>query len=626
MKKLFTLFFTLAFSLYSFAEADYVYHEASTSTIGTGTLRFRDVLIPDRTQPVKIGFKIEFQFYWNQARIYYTTDGSNPSGAFGVGTGTTQVLTATFDHNFGSPIVDAVTATIPAQPAGTVVKYIVSAWSSGGGDEIFGNGCGNAPRTFCSTDNKLASNATIFSYTVLSYARKTFRANLPTPVSLNNANGSCAIPGAGAPSVFSVPVSGVGNLGPANQLLLASIALSNCGSGTVNLNEVQIRIISPSGTCLGVYSGGLSTIATGVHYVNLVTSTTCLNNPNTTNDLTSGGPLLSSGNNGYFNAQFNGVASNYTAFNGATGDGTWRVVFSETTTTPPCVERIALTFGDPNVINQGTTGNTCPNPIVWDGKSPICATTSGMNGSVQMPGSLSGPNTNGFGTIGGATCQWNGANNNDVWIKYTAIDNWTCLTVSGISGTNVTLQSVVVTDANVDNDNNPCTGPTPTNGNDSRWSLASCPRNAIYGTTAGTQLNQQHCFTSEIGKTYYLVVDGDGGAASKFWVWGNSYNSQLPLEETKYVVFNRPKTNLDVRMTFNGYIITQLPNNESYEQRIEMFDASGRLLYANRSRVNNYNSTNVDQFSSIGVNLIRVTLTDRNGLVDVYSFKHVKTK
>jgi len=625
MKRLLTFITTILLTLSCFAEANYVYHEASTNTIGTGTLRFRDVFTPDRTQSVKIGFKIEFQFFWNQARIYYTTDGSNPFGAFGVGLGTTQVLSAVFDHNFGSPVVDAVFATIPTQPAGTTVKYIVSAWDSGGGDEIFGNGCGNAPRTFCSTDNKLASNATIFSYTVLSYARKSFKANLPTPVSLNNANGSCTAPGVGAPSMFTVPVTGVGTLGPANQLLMASIALSNCGSGTVNLNAVQIRLMAPNGTCYGIYSGGLSTNASGIHYINLVSSTTCLNNPNTSNDLLTGAPLLTSGNNGYFNAQFNGVGTVYSLYNGINADGTWKVIFSETTTSPPCVERIALTFGDPNVINQGTTGDNCSNPIIWDGKSPICATTSGMTGSTQMPGSLSGPNTNGFGTISGATCQWNGANNNDVWIKYTATDNWTCLTISGISGTNITLQSVVVTDANRDNDNNPCTGPTPTNGNDNRWTLTSCPRNAIYSTTAGTQFNQQHCFTSEIGKTYYLVVDGDGGAASKFWIWGNSYNSQLPLEEMKYVVFNRPITNLDIRLTSNGDIVTQLPDSKAYDQKIEMFDALGRLLYTNKLKISNYNTININQSASIGVNLIRVTLTNRNGLVNVYSFKHLKT-
>jgi hypothetical protein len=164
--------FLLAFFCFSiayfeaFSEANYVYHEASTNQISAAALRFRNVLVPNKTQSITIGFKIEWENYWNQARIYYTTDGSNPSGAFGVGAGTTQVLTAIWDHKFGSPLVDAVFATIPAQSAGTTVKYIVSAWHSGGGDEIFGNGCGNAPNAFCSSDNNSSSLATIFSYTV----------------------------------------------------------------------------------------------------------------------------------------------------------------------------------------------------------------------------------------------------------------------------------------------------------------------------------------------------------------------------------------------------------------------------------------------------------------------------
>lgn len=167
MKKLLTFIATILLTLSCFADPNYVYHEASTNTIGPAATRFRDILTPNRTQPIKIGFKIEFQFFWDRARIYYTTDGSTPSGAFGVGNGTTQVLTAVFDYNFGSPLVDVVTATIPTQPAGTTVRYIVSAWSStAGGDEIFGNGCGNAPRTFCSVESSLSSNATVFSYKV----------------------------------------------------------------------------------------------------------------------------------------------------------------------------------------------------------------------------------------------------------------------------------------------------------------------------------------------------------------------------------------------------------------------------------------------------------------------------
>ena len=38
--------------------------------------------------------KVGYQFQINTCFIYYTTDGSNPEGAFGVGKGTTQVVQA----------------------------------------------------------------------------------------------------------------------------------------------------------------------------------------------------------------------------------------------------------------------------------------------------------------------------------------------------------------------------------------------------------------------------------------------------------------------------------------------------------------------------------------------------
>lgn len=164
-------------SLAVFCEANYVYHEFSTNTIGTNPIKFLDVLTPSVGQPVKVGFKIEWQFYWNEARIYYTNDGTNPSGSFGVGFGSTQVLNATFDHNFGSPIVDVVSATIPGQPPGTTIKYIVSAWHSGGGDEIFGNGCGNSPNPFCTSETNSSNVAFIFSYTVSSTHVPSIRIN-----------------------------------------------------------------------------------------------------------------------------------------------------------------------------------------------------------------------------------------------------------------------------------------------------------------------------------------------------------------------------------------------------------------------------------------------------------------
>ena len=113
------------------------------------------------------------------------------------------------------------------------------------------------------------------------FGQTIFTLDPTSAINLDGANGSCTSPGTTQPNVFNITVSGVGTMSSTNRLLLASIALSDCGTGSKNLNAVQIRVMSPSGQCYGVYSGGLSTIATGTHYVNLVSSTTCLNNPNT---------------------------------------------------------------------------------------------------------------------------------------------------------------------------------------------------------------------------------------------------------------------------------------------------------------------------------------------------------
>lgn len=448
-------------------------------------------------------------------------------------------------------------------------------------------------------------------FTIIATGQKIFTLDPTLRISLDGANGSCAVPGTSQPNVFNIQVNGVGTMSFTNRLLLASIALSDCGTGSKNLNEVQIRVISPSGQCYGVYSGGLSTIATGTHYINVVSSTTCLNNPNTANEPSTGAPFTSSGNNGYYNAQFNGTAANYSNFTG-TADGTWRIVFSESTANPPCVELVRLVFGDPAVINQGSTGDNCSNPIVWDGKSPICGTTSGMAGSSQMPGSIGGPNTNTFGTINGVTCGWNFANNNDVWIKYTATKSNACLSVSGISGTNIALQSIVVTDANT-NDLDPCTQQSRTPTNDPNWSVVSCPRPSIYGTTAGTQYNQQHCFVSEIGKTYYLIVDGDGGAASKFWIWGFTYNGVLDLKETQTInnIRNRDFSIDNV----NGVIVTKNPR--PHKQSVVVFDAAGKTLYKSEQFILTHNRLDLNPYLKRGLNLIRVVMDDNR---DFYTF------
>jgi hypothetical protein len=164
-KMLLGFVFVLSSLLSASGEANYVYHEQTTANPGCGP-NYMSTTTPGNNAALVISWKVEYQNYTNQTRVYYTTDGSSPSGAFGVGSGTTQVLTGSYNCTFVSgSTVDVATATIPAQPAGTTVKYIISAWHSDSGNEIFANGPGT-PCGFCGGITNNSSLATVFSYTV----------------------------------------------------------------------------------------------------------------------------------------------------------------------------------------------------------------------------------------------------------------------------------------------------------------------------------------------------------------------------------------------------------------------------------------------------------------------------
>jgi hypothetical protein len=170
------------------ATANFVYHEQTANFVAAPTCPSgatdsacgRYVENTDRSgaagfqiyspESYTLRFKVEFQFFTNQLRVYYTTDGSNPSGSFGTPFGTTQVAVASYsctysDQTQSCQTVDIGTAAIPPQPAGTTVKYIVSAWHSGGGPEVFGNS-GTCSGCFSCTDSTTGC-ATAVQYNVL---------------------------------------------------------------------------------------------------------------------------------------------------------------------------------------------------------------------------------------------------------------------------------------------------------------------------------------------------------------------------------------------------------------------------------------------------------------------------
>ena len=83
-------------------------------------------------QSADIYVKVGYQLQINTCYIYYTTDGSNPEGAFGIGKGTTQVAQAHFlDHDSAQSNIDWWKGTIPAQTNGTQVRYKVALFNGG---------------------------------------------------------------------------------------------------------------------------------------------------------------------------------------------------------------------------------------------------------------------------------------------------------------------------------------------------------------------------------------------------------------------------------------------------------------------------------------------------------------
>src|SRR5439155_19689950 len=167
--KFLTAMIAVALAPHAFGTANYVYHERTLNDVTGGALgscvsaqSYVPTLNPPAAAAYVLRFKVEYQFFTDSLRVYYTTDGSTPSGSKGVASGTASVAVGAYQCTFGTPVVDVCNASIPAQPAGTVVKYIIGAWHSGGGDEIFANsgtclGCGNF------NDSSLA---TVFQYTV----------------------------------------------------------------------------------------------------------------------------------------------------------------------------------------------------------------------------------------------------------------------------------------------------------------------------------------------------------------------------------------------------------------------------------------------------------------------------
>lgn len=165
------LLFVSAMALPCGATVEFIEHLPSNQVFGeAGGTTMREPEVPREDEPVAIWLKIGYSFYYTDVAIYYTTDGSTPSGSKGVPGGSSQVLKSSLSQvNFvrnessGSGNMDWWVATLPsaARAYGVTAKYIIGAWHSSGGPEVFANNYGCSDGT---CDNP-AAPASVFSYT-----------------------------------------------------------------------------------------------------------------------------------------------------------------------------------------------------------------------------------------------------------------------------------------------------------------------------------------------------------------------------------------------------------------------------------------------------------------------------
>ncbi len=267
----------------AWATANYVYHEQTGNFVAsptcpsngtdTGCGRYIENADADAaagfqifsTETFSLHYKVEFQFFTNEVRVYYTTDGSAPCGSFGAvgnvtqpnnvqcGAGnTTQVVLGNYNCTFsdntqGCQIVDVVAGSIPAQAPGTTVKYIVSAWHNGGGPEVFANS-GN-----CCTPFTSSSEATVFFYNVIA----------PPPIAMQRAVSRVTHTGIGP---FDIDLGFTGHaVTPPNGVECRNIAGNATMVFTFNNTVVSgtAGVTAGTGTVSGtpIFSGNTMTIA-----------------------------------------------------------------------------------------------------------------------------------------------------------------------------------------------------------------------------------------------------------------------------------------------------------------------------------------------------------------------------
>lgn len=356
--------------------------------------------------------------------------------------------------------------------------------------------------------------------------------------------------------------------GGAGQVVLRQINLQlGTSSCKGNLSTYYARLISPNGTIIQLFGSYTSTSTSQWMNIKLRDDASLERVIDYSTTVKQNYWPFSIG---YYRVD---VAGSYSTVNGEDPNGTWVLQIAENTTSEVSFERVELIFGSPVVVNDVTgssANNDCSGVTCMDGTRVIRGTNNGF--------SATDPNYPG-NTVG--SCSWNGANNNSGWYEFIASATTAYITVSGMmnsSGSGSSdMQPIVVSRTGSD-----CSSGT--------FSVPSggCPddesiNNSIYlssngggvgtagniyfnGITVNTEFNLSGL---TVGNTYYLYIDGNGGASSDFYIEVTSGAATCSTLPVTLLYFSGEKENNNNKLLWS----TATEINNDYFELERSYDA-----------------------------------------------------
>lgn len=420
----------------------------------------------------------------------------------------------------------------------------------------------------------------------------------------------------------TITVSGVSSpLGTSTSVLnQINIRLGNGSNTGLNLSTYNIRLYHPNGTTFIniCTSGGQDCGGSSIGDVNIKYRDNFY--LKSIGQLPSGTPSAAWPYHiGYYRVV---NANDFATFNGLNPNGDWVLKIVEASSTEIAFSGVDLIFGNPITVTDLTSSSAndaCSGAQCTDNSRVYIGTNNGYSN----PGPATDPGL----TVSG--CSWNGQKNNSAWFYFVANGSNVNVTISGLSAI---LQSIGLSMSGG------CGSPTyalPTGGCPGAAVNDNYQGGASYGVS-GMSYNHQLNFSGLIsGNTYYVFIDGSGGAISPFYLelTGNTtsclillpielinfdyscHNDQIKLNWSTAIETNNSHFTIlgspDANEWFD--IGTKIGAGYSSETRQYEFDVPSQFSYLKYFKLAQHDFSNNTKFS----NIISVDCDAKN-LIDFY--------